>query len=247
MVLLEGRRPPDPAADELARGLESRYGSAPPRDALEIAVSQFPGRLAAVSSFGAESAVLLHMMAEIDPELPVIFIDTGRHFGETKRHRDLLAKRLGLTDVRSVGPELARAAKEDPNEMLFSTDPDRCCGFRKVEPLAAALRPFDAWVTGRKRHQTADREAMPVFEAEGARVKVNPLAAWGTGEVDDYRRRHDLPAHPLVAQGFTSIGCMPCTSRVAPGEDGRAGRWRGADKTECGIHLPGFESDGSGI
>jgi phosphoadenosine phosphosulfate reductase len=206
----------------------------------------FPGKIALVSSFGAESAVLLHLVASIDRHVPVVFVDTLRLFPQTLAYRDTLADRLGLTDMRTVKPEPEQLAVADPYKALWMTDADACCHIRKTEPLARAMEGFDAWFTGRKRFQAATRAAIQSFEQDGARIKVNPLASWGVDELKAYMAEHELPPHPLVAQGYPSIGCQPCTSKVKPGEDARAGRWRGLEKTECGIHL-GLENDGSGI
>jgi phosphoadenosine phosphosulfate reductase len=217
--------------------LEDRFAKVKAGSLLRLAIEDlFPGRIALVSSFGADSAVLLHMVAQIDPKTPVVFVDTGQHFPETLAYRDALVARLGLTHIANAEPDPAVAAKEDPEKFLFQSDPDRCCDFRKVQPLARALDGYDAWITGRKSFQSATRSRVPLFEAEGDRVKVNPLVGWGATDLLDYIRAADLPPHPLVAKGFPSIGCLPCTSRVAPGEDIRAGRWRGRGKTECGIH-----------
>ena len=158
-------------------------------------------------------------------------------FGETKRYRDILIDRLGLTDVRTHTPDPKRVAQIDPDGSLWTRDPDLCCQIRKVEPLAQALVGFDAWITGRKGYQSPSRAGISVFEADATHIKVNPLARWASSDVEAYINAHDLPRHPLEADGFTSIGCMPCTERVASGEDARAGRWRGREKTECGIHL----------
>jgi phosphoadenosine phosphosulfate reductase len=248
--LAVGAADPIAATRTAAERLEALYGALPAEDILVTAIgSLFPGRIALVSSFGADAAVLLHLVAEVAPATPVIFLDTGKHFPETLRHRDKLVSRLGLTDVRSVKPDPARLGIADPDEGLWLRNPDLCCRIRKVEPLARALHGFDAWITGRKRFQGALRSALPAFEADATRIKINPLATWSKADVEAYAAEHDLPAHPLVAQGFRSIGCMPCTDRVADGEDERAGRWRGSEKTECGIHLGivGRETDGSGI
>jgi len=199
-----------------------------------------------VSSFGAESAVLLHLLADVDRNIPVVFLDTGRLFAETLQYRTQLSERLGLTDVRTVSPEPERVSAKDPHRALWMTNPDLCCFIRKTEPLQRALKGFDAWITGRKRFQNALRAVLPMFEAEGERIKINPLVNWSSAELQAYAARNDLPPHPLVAQGYPSIGCVPCTSRVLPGEDQRAGRWRGMDKVECGIHVE-LEIDGSGI
>ncbi|WP_374308688.1 phosphoadenylyl-sulfate reductase [Methylocella sp.] len=197
----------------------------------------FPGRIALVSSFGADSAALLHMAAQIDRALPVLFIDTGVLFPETLRYRDALVERLGLTDVRSIGPDPEALRSEDPETFLWSSDPDHCCHIRKVAPLERALEGFEAWISGRKRFQAATRAALPLFEVDEGRVKINPLADWSSTRLSDYLDLHGLPRHELVAQGYPSIGCVPCTSKVRPGEDSRAGRWRGKAKTECGLHV----------
>lgn len=201
------------------------------------------GRAAIVSSFGAESAVLLHLVARIDPSLPVLFLDTGKHFPETLAYRDLLADRLGLTDLRNLTPDPETLAARDASGERWSYDPDGCCDLRKVAPLAAAMTAFDATLTGRKGFQSATRANLHSFEIDtsdaAGRLKVNPLATWSKADLDAYVAAHDLPPHPLVAAGYPSIGCAPCTSQVAPGEDPRAGRWRGFDKVECGIHVPG--------
>jgi phosphoadenosine phosphosulfate reductase len=201
------------------------------------------GRVAVVSSFGAESAVLLHMVAAVDPSVPVILLETGKLFPETLAYADTLAGLLGLSDVRHVRPDPALLAERDATGLRWSYDPDSCCAIRKVEPLERVLSDFDLSISGRKRHQAATRASLPLFEADGTRLKLNPLAGWSRDEVEAHARQHGLPPHPLVAAGFASIGCMPCTSRVAPGEDPRAGRWRGWDKIECGIHRPGAEGE----
>jgi len=217
--------------------VEDRFAQVKASSLLRLAIEDlFPGRIALVSSFGADSAVLLHMAAQIDPKTPVVFVDTGQHFDETLRYRDELVARLGLTNVINAEPDRETIADEDPERFLFASDPDRCCDIRKVQPLARALQRYDAWVTGRKGFQSATRARVPLFEAEGDRIKVNPLVSWSATDILDYIRAADLPPHPLVAKGFPSIGCLPCTSRVAPGEDPRAGRWRGRNKSECGIH-----------
>jgi phosphoadenosine phosphosulfate reductase len=196
------------------------------------------GDVAVVSSFGAESAVLLHLVASVDPAVPVLFLDTGKHFPETLAYRDLLAARLGLRDLRILHPDPAALASKDATGLRWSYDPDGCCEIRKVLPLEAALAGFDASITGRKAFQASTRSALPRFELDGDRLKMNPLASWTRADLDAYFDAHDLPRHPLIEQGYASIGCAPCTSVVKPGEDPRSGRWRGWDKTECGIHTP---------
>jgi phosphoadenosine phosphosulfate reductase len=235
----------DPEARAIA--LAAQYHDADARTLLRAALSLYKGHIALVSSFGAESAVLLHMVAEIDTATPVIFLDTGRLFAQTLLYRNELARRLGLTDLRIAHPRAALVAQEDPDRLLAYRDPDMCCWIRKVDPLDTALEPFSAWITGRKRHQAATRSSLQPFEADAGRIKVNPLADWNAADVERYLDDHDLPPHPLVADGYPSIGCAPCTSRVAGDEDARAGRWRGKSKVECGIHVQSPEKSGSGI
>lgn len=194
------------------------------------------GDAAIVSSFGAESAVLLHLIAAIDPSVPVLFLDTGKHFPETITFREELRAMLGLRDLRILKPDPALLSQKDETGLRWSYDPDGCCNIRKVLPLSAALAGFDAQFTGRKAFQSATRKALPRFEIEDGRLKVNPLADWDKAKIDDYLTEHGLPPHPLVELGYPSIGCSPCTTKVAPGEDPRSGRWKGWDKVECGIH-----------
>jgi phosphoadenosine phosphosulfate reductase len=219
-----------------AAALAAELEGAHPLHALRVAIErEFHGAIALVSSFGAESASLLHMVARIDRRLPVIFIDTDKHFAQTLEYRDALVARLKLTDVRIAHPDRAEASAEDPRGDLWRDDPDACCTLRKVRPNERALRGFDAWISGRKRHHGGVRAGLPTVEHDGVRFKLNPLAAWTPREVSAYMKAHDLPPHPLVAQGFPSIGCWPCTSPTE-GTDARAGRWAGSGKTECGIH-----------
>ena len=194
-------------------------------------------KLALVSSFGTESAALLKVMADVDPAIPVIFLYTGWLFEETLAYRDTLIEKLGLADVRSVKPSQEALSRQDPERDLWFSNPDACCYLRKVEPLQRALKPFAGWINGRKRFQGGARASIPVVEEDGARLKFNPLARVSPDEIAAIYREANLPQHPLAASGFQSVGCMPCTSRTAPGEDARAGRWRGRDKTECGIHI----------
>lgn len=196
------------------------------------------GKVALVSSFGAESVVLLHLVSVIAPETPVLFIDTRMLFQETLDYQRELAEKLALCDIRTIRAHPAKVAFDDPDGTLHQFNTDACCAVRKIEPLERALADFDGWITGRKRYQGATREAVEFFEAEGeTRIKVNPLAHWGREDLEEYMVENRLPRHPLVAKGYPSIGCAPCTSPVKPGEDPRAGRWRGSQKTECGIHF----------
>ncbi len=203
---------------------------------LRKAVERFSGKIVLASSLGVDSAVLLHLAAKIDRNLPIIFLDTGKHFRETLTYRDQLIDRLGLTNFQNITPDKDALKVEDPDGTLHASDPDACCNLRKVRPLDNVIHGYEARITGRKRYQTPDRAEMPILETGGRQVKVNPLAYWQAKDVTNYIQQHDLPPHPLLALGYLSIGCQPCTTRVAPGEDPRAGRWRGADKTECGIH-----------
>ncbi|MEN3167396.1 phosphoadenylyl-sulfate reductase [Gluconobacter sp. OJB] len=206
---------------------------------LQETLTRLRGRVAVVSSFGAESAVLLDLVAQIDPSVPVFFLDTKRHFPETLEYRDRLVRSLGLSDVRTLSPTPKALHDRDPQDQLAAFDPDACCALRKVEPLDLVLPDFDVWITGRKRSQSATRTALTVLDPQpDGSVKLNPLAGWMPRQIEAQMQRRDLPRHPLVAKGYTSIGCAPCTRAVKDGEDGRAGRWAGLAKTECGIHRP---------
>lgn len=229
---------------DVARAAEELEQASAP-DILRWAVEHLP-RFAVSSSFGADSAVLLHLLAGVDPCVPVLFLETGFHFPETLRYRRELAELLGLTNVMDLRPDLtvAQQAREHGGG-LYLRDPDACCAIRKVEPLNRALREFDGWASGVRRDQTSERADTPVVQIvtrEGRElVKVSPLARWSAQDVEDHLREHGLPRHPLAEAGYPSIGCAPCTRAVRPGEDPRAGRWAGSAKTECGIHieLPG--------
>jgi phosphoadenosine phosphosulfate reductase len=222
---------------EDAAALEAKYAGVDTDDMLRELFANPPWQnIALVSSFGSESAVLLHLVAQIDKAVPLIFINTQKIFGETLAYRDELSERLGFVDLRVFRPDPYRLALKDQTSLRWSYDPDGCCDLRKVEPLRRALAPFDAWISGRKAFQGKTRNALPRFEEDEGRLKVNPLADWNRARLDAYFDEHKLPRHPLEAQGYPSVGCAPCTSKVLPGEDPRAGRWRGWDKTECGIH-----------
>lgn len=222
-----------------ARDLNARYGHLEGVELLRPLIeTEFKGQLALVSSFGTESAILLHQVAQIDKALPVLFVNTRKLFGETLRYKRKLVETLGLSGVQELSPTPEDEAIHDRDGLLWRTDNPACCDFRKVRVLDAGLAPFGAWITGRKRYQATTRIELPLFEAADGRIKVNPLAGYTRADVNAYLDRHDLPRHPLEEDGYLSIGCMPCTDRVAPHEDIRAGRWRGQEKTECGIHLP---------
>jgi phosphoadenosine phosphosulfate reductase len=213
------------AADRID-ALNARLRNASPQEILKVAIDLYGDKL-----------VLLHMAAQIRKDLPILFLDTGMLFGQTLDYRQQLAATLGLTDVRDLRPKFADLAINDPGADLYKTSTDACCNIRKVLPLDRALAEFDGWITGRKRFHGGDRLRLAVVEKSEGKLKFNPLANWGKAELDAYAARHDLPAHPLVAFGYPSVGCWPCTSPVEDGQDVRAGRWAGSDKTECGIHV----------
>jgi phosphoadenosine phosphosulfate reductase len=230
---------PSPARETVhsAQALDHALRNASPAEIIASALNTV-GReqLALVSSFGTESAALLKVMADVDRAIPVIFLDTGWLFEETLAYRDTLIDELGLRDVRSIKPSEEALARQDSDRELWLSDPDACCRIRKVEPLARALQPFAAWINGRKRFQGGARAEIPVVEQDGAKLKFNPFANVSRDEIEAIYRLAKLPPHPLVASGYHSVGCMPCSSRSSADEDARAGRWRGRSKSECGIH-----------
>jgi phosphoadenosine phosphosulfate reductase len=228
--------PADTAADLAAAEINARFA---PRDACGVIAHALTrhGRIALVSSFGAESVVLLHMAASVDRAVPVLFVDTGMLMAETPGYRARVVAGLGLTNVQTIRPDPVALLTRDTDGLLHLADTEGCCSLRKTEPLARALAPFDGWISGRKRIHGGQRVALDLAEADGTRLKLNPLAHWSAREIAAYIDAHELPRHPLAARGFSSIGCAPCTSPTRPGEALRAGRWRGADKTECGIHF----------
>lgn len=221
-------------ADELNREIA-------PKDAQELVRRVFTdpafGQVALVSSFGADSVVLLHMLAEVDKGAPVLFLETGMLFEETLQYQQDVAIKLGLTNIQVVRPEAKTIAEKDPEGIRHTYDQDGCCAIRKVEPMERATQPLDGWITGRKRFQGGRRVSLELAEVEGGKLKLNPLAHWSAEEIAAYMDKHDLPRHPLVAKGYRSLGCAPCTSPTKEGEDPRAGRWRGQNKDECGIHF----------
>ena len=222
-----------------AEVLRERYGELEDEALLRVMLEwEYSGRIALVSSFGAEAAVLLDMVARVDPATPVIFIDTGKLFHHTLTYRDTFVRRLGLTDVRSIAPIAFDLAGHDPDGVLWQSNPNLCCYLRKVLPLERALAGFDAWITGRKRDHGGERTALQTIEAIDGRIRFNPLARWTRENIDAAFRERGLPRHPLNDEGYASIGCAPCTEPAEADEDARAGRWRGNTKSECGIHHP---------
>ena len=212
-------------------------------EALRRAITEiFPGEICVVSSFGAESAVILDLVAQVAPDTPVVFMDTEKLFDETLNYRDALAERLGLTDVRTLTPNADHLAADDPDGELHRRDPDLCCHIRKTLPLIRALQPFKAWISGRKRHHGGERADIPRVEIQDGKLKLNPLYDWDRDAIEARFQARGLPRHPLVARDYLSIGCVPCTAPVTDPDDPRSGRWAGQDKTECGIH---FGADGA--
>ncbi|MBL6957377.1 MAG: phosphoadenylyl-sulfate reductase [Rhodospirillales bacterium] len=224
------------AGDALILRLKSQYAHLDGEDLIRAMIREFPGRLALTSSFGVEAAVLLDIVAELDPSLPVIFLDTGVLFPETLDYRQQLVRHLGLRNVRDVRPDPDELASLDPNGALWKRSTNACCAVRKVIPLENALGGFDAWITGRKRVHGSERSNLPAIEWDGGHIKVNPLAHWSQSRIDATFEHRGLPRHPLQSEGYTSVGCTHCTARPVNGEDQRSGRWAGQEKTECGIH-----------
>ncbi len=231
------------SSEALAARLRGEYGHLDGKALLEALIhSELGGKIMMTSSFGAEAVVLLDLVASVDPTIPVIFLDTRRLFGETLRYQRDITERLGLEDVRIIKPDSGDLENIDPDDMLFTTDTDKCCEIRKVLPLQKSLKTleeqgFKGWITGRKRFQNAHRESLDAIESSDNFVKINPLLHWTDSDIKSAFLEKNLPPHPLVADGFKSIGCMPCTTRTEEGANARSGRWAGQEKTECGIHL----------
>jgi phosphoadenosine phosphosulfate reductase len=235
---------PEPATtaspfDSRIAALNADYQGKPTHLFIEQALQDTRlGRLALVSSFGAESSVLLHLVARINPAIPILFIDTGKLFPETLAYQAQLTRLLQLQDLRIIRPDPNDLATLDTQGKLHQTQPNHCCELRKTLPLQKALGEFDAWISGRKRYQSHTRSDLAFFENENdQRIKINPLADWTPQDLQAYQQHYHLPDHPLVARGYPSIGCAPCTSPVSRHEDPRAGRWRNTNKQECGIHF----------
>lgn len=220
-----------------ARALEAELAHKSAQDGMAHLLEAFPGEVCLVSSFGAESAVLLHMLSELSAQTPVLFLDTERLFDETLTYQRELADRLGLENVQIIRPEPAHLEADDPDDELYRRNSDLCCHIRKTLPLIKALRPYKVWMSGRKRHHGGLRAALKRVEIQDGKLKLNPLYDWSAERLESYVTRHNLPRHPLVASGYRSIGCLPCTAPVGAHEDARAGRWAGQAKTECGIHF----------
>ncbi len=230
-------------SEAAAAQIRGQYGHLEGEALLDAMIKEvFEGQIMLSSSFGAESAVLLDMISHIDSSIPVLFLDTRRLFGETIRYQRQLTEHFGLEDVRILRPDDGLLQRLDPEDMLFASDTNKCCEIRKVLPLEKQMKAmseqgFRGWITGRKRFQSDVRGSLNSIEAEGSFVKINPLAYWTSEDIKQAYLAFNLPPHPLVADGFKSVGCLPCTSRVAAGADDRSGRWAGQDKSECGIHI----------
>jgi phosphoadenosine phosphosulfate reductase len=218
------------------RTLFESYAGLEGQQLLEPILRDFAGKAAVVSSFGAESAVLLHMVAQVDTATPVIFLDTGKHFWETLSYRAMLIDRLGLTGVRSIAPDAADLAARDAAGTLHKSNADACCHIRKTLPLQKALAGFEVTISGRKRYHGSARATLDFLSIADGRLKVEPLAGFSALDIEAYMKAHDLPVHPLTEIGYFSIGCEPCTQPGGNAADPRAGRWAGSAKTECGIH-----------
>jgi phosphoadenosine phosphosulfate reductase len=227
---------------EISREMESRS----PEQILRWAVETYFPKLTMATKFGPEGSAILHMLAEIEPRVDVFNLDTGYQFAETIELRDRLAERYGI-EVEMVQPELSvpeyEAAHGGP---LYNREPDRCCHDRKIVPLRRRLVGFESWISSIRREQTPHRARAPIvsWDAKFDVVKVSPLANWTKKEVWAFITKHQIPYNPLHDQGYPSIGCWPCTRAVAEGDDERAGRWAGFNKTECGLHVdPSRPSD----
>lgn len=224
--------------DDRVNALNDRYIDTTSADIIRTTCTElFPDRIAAVSSFGAEAAVLLHMIAEVSPYTPVVFLDTYKHFSATRDYVAHLTTELGLGVLVTAYPSKGQLHADDPQGDLHARDTDRCCHIRKTLPMVRALKPYQAFFTGRKHFQTEARQDMRPFEAYGRWIRINPLWRWTAEELKGYMDKHSLPMHPLVSEGYLSIGCAPCTNPIEEGQDIRAGRWAGENKTECGIHI----------
>jgi len=230
-------REAQPVDERLAR-LNGELREASAQTILRVSlIREWPDQITYVSSFGAESAAMLALIADVDPNLPIIFLETGMHFPQTLDYKEEITERLGLTNVRDFAPSETERKVLDPKNDLWKTDPDPCCELRKVRPLEPALNGFTAWITGRKRFHGGARLSLPVFEHASGRFKVNPMASWTQEDIDRFFIFRGLPKHPLVAQGYPSIGCWPCTKPAVDPSDVRSGRWAGQGKTECGLHV----------
>ena len=220
----------------LAEAAGREMDGAPALEIVRWAVEALDGSITVAGSM--QDAVLPHLVSQVLPGVDVLFLQTGYHFAQTLSTRDAVARTLPITVVEALPRQSVAEQDAEFGARLHERDPNLCCFMRKVDPLARALEPYAGWVTGVRRDEAPTRAGTPVvgWDDKHDMVKVNPLATWTADDVEAYQVEHGLPRNPLVAQGYPSIGCEPCTRRVAPGEDPRSGRWAGNDKTECGIH-----------
>ena len=223
--------------DQIVERLNAELRGKGPHEIIRVALREFGRKLTYVSSFGAESAAMLSLIADVDQAVPIVFIDTGMHFHQTLQYRDELGRLLGLSDIRTFQPVKEEVKAIDPKGVLNKTDPNACCEVRKVRTLGPALEGFDAWITGRKRFHGGGRAKLPVVEYVEGRFKISPLADQTPEDLAALVQDKKLPPHPMVAEGYPSIGCWPCTARPVDPNDIRSGRWVGFTKEECGLHL----------
>lgn len=226
--------------------LQKTYGALDAVDLLLVTIGDvFKNKIALISSFGADAALLLALVSEIDKNTPVLFLETGKHFPETLEYVETLKNKLSLQNLHFLTPDPELLSRIDTTGDLWNSNPDRCCWLRKVEPLDRAVKNLglEALITGRKRYQNSERSHLETIELDDKNIfRINPLANWDKARQKSESELRDLPKHPLLDKGYLSIGCAPCTSIVKPGEDERAGRWRhtakdGEQKTECGLHI----------
>lgn len=231
---------PEGAQDELVQTLTDTYLETQAAEDIDLAALLADprlGRFALLSSFGAESVVMIHLVTSLARETPVLFLDTGQHFPETLDYVQHVKEALSL-NLKIIQPDTELTSSEDPDKTLHQSNPNQCCMLRKSLPLGDALQGYDSWFTGRKRFHGGLRSFMPVIERDGQHLKINPLARWTKKRVEQYFYEHDLPRHPLERFGFASIGCAPCTVPIEAGQGLREGRWADMpSKFECGIHL----------
>jgi len=223
--------------NEILDELEQKYADSSIELLFKGIIQDFSGRVALLSSFGAEAAILLYYASQVDKGFPVIFLNTQKLFDETIEYKELLVEKFGLTNVKNIYPDYVDLSRNDPDGDLWRKDAKQCCTIRKVIPLGRALQNYDAWITGRKRYHGGIRSHLPFVEKSDGKIKINPLADWTKEDIVTFFKDKKIPPHPLVASGYTSIGCTHCTNKREGDNDPRGGRWAGQDKEECGIHL----------
>ncbi len=219
--------------------LNEEFEHKKPQEIVAWALNEFGGRLAVTSSFGPESGTLLHMVSEVNPATPVLFLETGFHFPETLEYKETLTRLFGLTNVIDLRADAKKRDDliADYENVPYEKNPDLCCQINKVEPLDAALKNYDGWMSGIRRHQTDFRKSIRIIEEyEGEIYKIGPLVNFTSRDSWWYLKENRIPQHPLYEKGYLSIGCWPCTRPVQAGDDERSGRWAGKSKKECGIH-----------